>query len=74
MSEETTVQYNEDWTEYYQYLEELRQSGVTNMWGAAPYLDAAFDLERGKREAKEILCDWMKNYQALVDDGVIERN
>ena len=25
---------NEEWIEYYVYLEELRQSGVTNMFGA----------------------------------------
>ena len=24
---------NEEWIEYYVYLEELRQSGVTNMFG-----------------------------------------
>jgi len=29
---------NEEWIEYYVYLEELRQSGETNMFGATPYL------------------------------------
>ena len=27
----------EEWYEYYVYLEELRQSGETNMLGASPY-------------------------------------
>lgn len=47
---------------YWIYLEELRRSGVTNMYGAGPYLEAAFGLD--KREAKDILIDWMQNYNA----------
>lgn len=46
--------------EYWIYLEDLRRSGVTNMFGATPYLMEAFDLE--KREATKILTDWMQNY------------
>ena len=45
---------------YWIYLEELRQSGVTNMFGAAPYLANEFGLS--KREARDILLDWMENY------------
>lgn len=45
---------------YYVYLEELRRSGVTNMYGASPYLASAFGLTNG--EAQEILAEWMKNY------------
>ena len=47
---------------YWIYLEELRRSGVTNMYGAAPYLMDEFDLTRN--EAKSILVDWMRNYNA----------
>lgn len=47
--------------EYYEYLDELRESGETNMWGAAPYLMAEYpDLT--KKEAKEILLDWMGTF------------
>lgn len=46
--------------EYWIYLEDLRRSGVTNMFGATPYLIEEFGLE--KREASEILADWMRNY------------
>lgn len=46
--------------EYWIYLENLRKSGVTNMYGAAPYLEEAFDLEPA--EARKILADWMQNY------------
>lgn len=46
--------------EYWIYLENLRRSGVTNMFGAAPYLAEEFDLDMA--EAKKILVEWMKNY------------
>ena len=45
---------------YWNYLEKLRRSGITNMYGAAPYLAEEFGLE--ENEAKDILLDWMKNY------------
>jgi hypothetical protein len=46
---------------YFDYLEELRQSGVTNMFGATPYLMEEFGLSR--YEAKDILLQWMKSYE-----------
>lgn len=49
---------------YFNFLEELRQSGVTNMFGATPYLEAEFD-ELTHSEAVEILKEWMKNYSEL---------
>lgn len=45
---------------YWIYLEELRRSGVTNMYGAGPYVQQAFGVSR--REAIKIVADWMKNY------------
>lgn len=63
--------YNEEWIEYYEYLEDLRQSGITNMFGAAPYLQDHYGLDR--REAEVVLLSWMKNYDALLEDGVISR-
>lgn len=47
---------------YWIYLEELRRSGIVNMFGAAPYLAEAFDLT--SHEAKQILSEWMKNYNS----------
>ena len=47
---------------YWIYLENLRKSGVVNMYGAAPYLQKAFDLD--SKEATAILADWMKNYNS----------
>ena len=54
---------NDDWSIYYQTLEHIRRSGITNMWGAAPYLAkyCHIDLEL----AKDILCSWIDNYDTL---------
>ena len=45
---------------YWIYLENLRQSGITNMFGASPYLAEEFDIS--EKEANVILADWMRNY------------
>jgi hypothetical protein len=46
--------------EHKKYLEELRDSGVTNMWGASPYLAQRFDIS--EKEAGEILVEWIKSF------------
>lgn len=46
--------------DYFNYLDELRESGVTNMFGAADYLVAEYGI--GKNEARKILAAWMKQY------------
>lgn len=46
--------------EHLEYLDELRESGVTNMYGARPYLIREFDLS--KTEASEVLSYWMKTF------------
>ena len=45
---------------YWIYLERLRRSGETNMFGAAPYLQETFGLS--SKEAYRILSGWIKNY------------
>ena len=47
--------------QYFIYLNVLRESGVTNMFGAAPYLQQEFDLT--KYQARDILIQWMKDFQ-----------
>lgn len=44
--------------EHFDYLEDLRQSGYTNMFGASPYLQGTFELDKTK--AISILSKWMK--------------
>ena len=50
----------EDNQKYYDFLIELRDSGVTNMWGAAPYLAEAFGMS--KQEAGKILVSWIESF------------
>ena len=47
---------------YFEYLDQLRESGITNMFGASPYLQEAFNLNR--YEAKDILLEWMQTFSA----------
>jgi len=46
---------------YFDYLVSLRDSGVTNMWGAGPYLQRQFGLSR--YEAKDILLEWIDSFK-----------
>ena len=48
-------------TEHKEYLMALRDSGVTNMWGAGPYLEAQFGLTRA--EANIVLIEWIKSFK-----------
>jgi hypothetical protein len=54
----------EEWVEYYKTLEAIRRTGATNMWGAAPYLQACYP-KMSEKEANEILCNWISNYGEL---------
>jgi len=46
--------------EYFVYLDNIRESGAINMFGAAPYLQDAFGLSR--YDAKDILLEWMDTF------------
>jgi hypothetical protein len=46
--------------EYFEFLDNLRESGVTNMYAARPYLQEAFGLPPDK--ATKILSSWMKTF------------
>ena len=48
--------------QYFEYLEELKESGVTNMFGAVPYLMREFP-ELDEKEAKRILFVWFDTYK-----------
>ena len=53
---------NDDYySEYFDFLDNLRESGVTNMFGAVPYLMDEFVLD--KDEALNILSRWMESYK-----------
>jgi len=46
--------------EHLEYLDELRESGVTNMFGAVTYVEAEFDIVDTK--ARGILAYWMESF------------
>ena len=45
----------------FEYLDRLRESGVTNMFGAGPYVEGAFGL--GRNEAGELVGEWMATFE-----------
>jgi hypothetical protein len=50
--------YDDNTREYFNYLDNLRESGVTNMFVAGPYLQKQFGLDRNK--AQTVLLEWMQ--------------
>jgi hypothetical protein len=52
----------EDLKVYFDFLEELRESGQTNMFGARPYLQVVFP-DLSDIQAKMILVKWMESYR-----------
>jgi hypothetical protein len=43
-----------------EFLDSLRESGVTNMFGASPYLAEAFGLD--KKDSVAVLAYWMETF------------
>ena len=64
MVEHNKYPIRDEWLKYYQKLEEIRQSGVCNMWGAVPYLHDYYP-KLSETECQQILCSWIENYDAL---------
>lgn len=55
---------------YFDYLEKLRQSGETNMYGAEPYLQSEFpELCYDEDKAREILLAWIKTFDERGDSA-----
>ena len=49
---------------YFQFLDELQESGDTNMYGASTYLQDKFWIE--KSEAKDVLKLWMESKEVKL--------
>jgi uncharacterized protein YciI len=47
--------------EHLEYLDDLRESGATNMYGARPYVEEEFP-ELTSAEAAGVLSYWMKSF------------
>ena len=51
---------------HFRYLDQLRASGVVNMFGAERYLAEGFGLDA--HEARTILIEWMKGFAPKKPD------
>ena len=47
--------------EHLTYLDNLRESGVTNMFGAGKYIENSFP-ELSRQQAKMVLMYWMQTF------------
>ena len=54
--------------ELFQYLDSLRESGVTNMFGAAPYLVEQYGLDRAM--ARKVVTAWMTTYSTKMQPSL----
>jgi len=52
---------NSDKQEVFMFLDELRSTGSTNMFGAAPYIQEFFGVDR--KVARELLKEWMMTFE-----------
>ena len=50
----------EDKSVYFAFLDQLREDGQVNMFGAAPVLAEVYDLS--KTEARKVLLEWMDTF------------
>ena len=54
--------------DYFEFLDDLRESGVTNMFGSAPYLAEEFGL--CIRHARTIVGDYMRQKQNSYNGNI----
>jgi hypothetical protein len=55
---------------YFKFLRRLQVGGRSNMYGAIPYLSAAFGCDRN--EAFRIICDWL-DQQTAASAAAVEQ-
>ena len=58
---------NWEWKEHFIFLNVLRESGITNMFGAVPYM--VEHCETDQRLARKVLAHWMENF-AEIQEGL----
>jgi len=61
------TEFTETETKVFKYIDELRESGVTNMYGASPYI--AREFPELKKEASEYLSKWMNTFEERHPEG-----
>lgn len=60
MEQKTAKHSVEELVEFFEYLDELRESGATNMSGATPFIERKFSLPY--KEAGAVLMLWMDTF------------
>ena len=58
-----------DKQQYFNFLDILRETGVTNMFGAPMYLVDEFGLSRF--EAKQITKEWMEQFERKESERTV---
>ena len=58
--------------EYFEFLDDLKLSGATNMAVATPYLQTRFGLDRNR--AREILFEWISTYGDRLERGEVKED
>ena len=61
----------EELGEYFAFLDGLRDSGETNMFGAGAYLEEEFEMKR--HDARKIVKAWMETFDGSFRLSVDER-
>lgn len=56
-------------SQVFTYLDDLRESGITNMYGAPSYVREEFGV--GKREAMYLVSSWMREVEARISAGEV---
>jgi hypothetical protein len=59
-------EHSPEWNKYFSYLDILRLSGKTNMFGAGVYLEKQFHID--SKLATSILACWMENFGKSKED------
>jgi hypothetical protein len=54
--------------EVFEFLDDLRDSGVTNMFGARPYIQEEYS-ELSSSEAGDLLTKWMSTFEERHPEG-----
>ena len=58
------MSYTQQEKDVFLYLFQLQDSGVTNMFGAAPYLRRKFPLVEQER-MEQLLSQWIQEYEVI---------
>lgn len=64
----TTLKITLEEKEMFDYLNALRESAVTNMFGAGPYLVREFGIKPA--EARRVAAKWMKHFNPDGYEGL----